>query len=186
MNPKSKWNKKHNERINLQEQPAPNARLKNLSPYFTGGSALDLACGLGGNSLFLARLNYRVEAVDISEVAVNYILEQAAKEQLAIFPLIGDLTEINTLHFKRNTFNLVVITYYLDRALFPFVKSIVKENGYFFMETFYMSPQNENQGVSNQYKLNSKELLSEFGNWKVLFFEENEQEGRQTIFCQKT
>jgi hypothetical protein len=41
------------------------------------------------------------------------------------------------------------------------------------METFYQSPQIENQGVSDQYKLQPKELLVEFGDWTVHFFEEN-------------
>ncbi|MDR6123102.1 hypothetical protein QFZ87_002699 [Bacillus sp. SLBN-46] len=53
------------------------------------------------------------------------------------------------------------------------------------METFYQSPIDENQGVSNQYKLQPKELLTEFGDWKVHFFEEVDNESRQTIFCKK-
>ncbi|ETI69093.1 class I SAM-dependent methyltransferase [Neobacillus vireti] len=185
MNPRIKWNHKHKERINQLEEPAPNDRLKTLCPYLTGGPALDLACGLGGNSLFLARLNFQVQAIDISDVAVKYLNEIVAKQKLAIYPKLCDLTEISNLHLQKNSFRLVVITNYLDRSLFPVVKSIVKEDGYFFMETFYMSPMHENQGVSNQYKLQPGELLAEFGEWKVLFYEENEPKGRQTIFCQK-
>lgn len=185
MNSKSKWNSKYKERLQNQEESLANPRLMNLSPYLTGGSALDLACGLGANSLFLARLNYQVQAIDISDVAVHALQEQAAKQNLAIKARVCDLTELTNHEWTDNYFNLVVITYYLDRALFPFVKSIIKQNGYFFMETFYFSPQKEGQGVSNQYKLRSGELLAEFADWKVLFYEENEQEGRQTIFCQK-
>ncbi|WHY84080.1 methyltransferase domain-containing protein [Neobacillus novalis] len=185
MNLRIKWNNKYKERINQREEPVPNVRLKNLSSYLTGGPALDLACGLGGNSLFLARLNFQVQAIDISDVAINYLQELAAKKKLAIYAQLSDLTEITSLNLPKNSFNLVVITNYLDRSLFPLVKSIIKEDGYFFMETFYMSPKHENQGVSNQYKLQPGELLAEFGDWKILFYEENEQEGRQTIFCQK-
>ncbi|MFF2445478.1 class I SAM-dependent methyltransferase [Neobacillus sp. NPDC058068] len=185
MDPRIKWNQKHKERINQLEEPAPNARLENLSSYLPGGQAVDLACGLGGNSLFLARLNFQVRAIDISDVAVNYLKEIAVKQKLAIYPQLCDLTEITNLNLQKNSISLVVITNYLDRSLFPLVKSIIKENGYFFMETFYMSPKHENQGVSNQYKLQSGELLAEFAEWNVLFYEENEQEGRQTIFCRK-
>ncbi|MFJ5717007.1 methyltransferase domain-containing protein [Neobacillus sp. NPDC093127] len=185
MNSRNKWNNKHKERISHLEEPKPNARLENLASYLKGGPALDLACGLGGNSLFLARLNFQVQAIDISDVAVNYLQDIAAKQKLAIYPQLSDLTEITTLNLQKNSFNLVVITNYLDRSLFPLVKSIIKEDGYFFMETFYMSPKHENLGVSNQYKLEPGELLAEFGDWKILFYEENEQEGRQTIFCQK-
>lgn len=185
MNTRKKWNTKYIERINQQKQPEVNPRLKNLSDYLSGGgTALDLACGLGGNSLFLARMNYQVQAMDISDVAINYIQEQAAKDDLNIHPQVADLTELNKLNLQKGTFNLVVISYYLDRSLFPTVKSLIKEDGYLFIETFYQSPQTENQGVSNQYKLQPRELLSEFRDWTVLYFEENEQEGWQSIFCQ--
>ncbi|SMQ81416.1 Tellurite resistance protein TehB [Bacillus sp. OV166] len=185
MNLKNKWNRKYKERINQLEAPMPNERLAILSPYFTGGSALDLACGLGGNSLFLARLNFQVQAIDISDVAVNYLEEIAGKQKLAIFPRLCDMTDMTHLNLNNSSFSLIVITYYLDRSLFPLVKSVVKDNGYFFMETFYKSPKKESQGVSDQYKLQPGELLAEFSDWKVLFYEENEHEGRQTIFCQK-
>ncbi|EKN67594.1 methyltransferase type 12 protein [Neobacillus bataviensis LMG 21833] len=185
MDSKTKWNTKYQERMNDLREPAPNPRLKDLSAYLIGGQALDLACGLGGNSLFLAEMKYQVEAIDISDAAINYIQEQVFINKLNIHPRVCDLTNGGDLHWKDNSYDLVVITYYLDRSLFPNVKRMIKEKGYFFMETFYQSQQFENQGVSKHYKLQSQELLSEFGDWIVLFFEENEQVGRQTIFCQK-
>lgn len=183
MNTRTKWDTKHKERLDQLDEPLPNPRLKNLSAYLNGGTALDLACGLGGNSLFLARMNYQVQAMDISDVAINYIQEKAAKYNLNIYPRVCDLTDLNNLKWYNSPYDLVVITYYLDRSLYPILKSSIKENGYFFMETFYRTEHNQTQGISNEYKLQSKELLSEFGDWQVLFFEENEQEGRQTIFC---
>jgi len=186
MDPKNKWNSKYRDCMNHFEEPRPNARLNNLSTYLIGGSAVDLACGLGGNSLFLAQMNYQVQAFDISDVAVGFLKDQVAKKQLSIRTHLCDLTEWKNLNLKKVSFDLGVITYYLDRSIFPFVKSIIKDNGYFFMETYYLTSQNEHQGVADQYKLRSKELLSVFEDWKVLYFEENEQEGRQTIFCQKS
>ncbi|MDR7078146.1 2-polyprenyl-3-methyl-5-hydroxy-6-metoxy-1,4-benzoquinol methylase [Neobacillus niacini] len=185
MNTRDKWNIKHLDRITQLEEPEPNPRLKKLAAYFKeGGTALDIACGLGGNSMFLAQSDYQVEAMDISDVAINYIQEQASKDNLAIQPQVADLTNVNAQNWL-NAYNVMVITYYLDRALFPVVKSSIKEGGYFFMETYYQSPETVGQGISEQYKLRSNELLDEFRDWKVLYFEENEQEGWQSIFCQK-
>jgi tellurite methyltransferase len=185
VNSMTKWNSKHKERLDQWNEPVVNPRLVNLSANLHGGKALDIACGLGANSLFLARLNYQVEAIDISDVAINYVQEQAKKNQLNIHPRVCDLTEFENINWPKNSFKLVVMTYYLDRSLFPVVKSLIQQDGYFFMETFYQTSQKQQEGVSNQYKLQSNELLSEFSGWKILYFEENEQEGRQTIFCQK-
>ncbi|WP_318502451.1 class I SAM-dependent methyltransferase [Bacillus sp. T3] len=185
MNSKSKWNKKYQERVVNLPKLTPNGRLTNLSPYLKGGLALDLACGLGANSLFLAQSNYEVQAIDLSDVAVNYLNEQAREQSLPIKVKVCDLTDKNELHFKQEKFDLVVITYYLDRSLFPLVKMTVKQGGYFFMETYFVSAENNNREISDHYKLLPNELLMEFGNWSVLFYEENEQEGRQTIFCRK-
>jgi len=185
MNIRNKWNLKHSNRINQLEEHLPNVRLKTNSHQLEGGLALDLACGLGMNSFYLAQQNYEVHAVDISEVAIQYVKEQATKHSLPIYPCLCDLTDCKKLKLAANTYDLVVITYFLDRTIFPLVKSIVKEKGYFFMETFYNSPLNKNQDISNEYKLQPKELLSIFDNWKIHFYEENEQEGRQTVLCQK-
>ncbi|WP_121613565.1 class I SAM-dependent methyltransferase [Mesobacillus foraminis] len=186
MDPKTKWNKKYNERLIHLETPVPNTRLIQLSSYLGGGTALDLACGLGGNSLFLAQLNYSVRAMDISDVAVKYLQSMAEKEGLAVSAVTADLENIPSLSFESNSFDLVVITYYLNRPLLSLVKSLLKEVGYFFLETYYHFPKNRNQKISSQYKLESNELLDHFKEWKVLYYEENEEEGRQTIFCQKT
>ncbi|WP_160723125.1 methyltransferase domain-containing protein [Bacillus sp. USDA818B3_A] len=92
-----KWNTKHSERIKQLKEPVANPRLVRLSPYLKGGIALDLACGLGGNSLFLAHKNYQVLALDISDVAIGYLKEQAAKNTLPIDAKITDLTKLDQL-----------------------------------------------------------------------------------------
>lgn len=182
MDPKQKWNNKYKERLQKEGEVSPNERLTGLAPYFQGGTALDFACGLGTNSLFLANSGFTVKALDISEVAIEHLKQQ---ENPFIDALVCDLTEKERLPLKDEFFDLVVISYYLDREILPFIKSVTKEGGMIFMETFYLSPEAKKEHVSDQFKLQPQELLTQFKGWHILFYEENEKEGRQTILARK-
>ena len=185
MDAQDKWNRKYMDKLTNQASPEPNKRLLEMASYLNGGTAIDLASGLGGNSFFLAELGYDMTTIDISDIAIDYVQEESAKRGLNIITKVADLTKERT-DLTSHRYELAVMTYYLDRSLFPLVKQVIKDDGYLFFETFYKQKAAWNEHVSNQYKLESNELLKEFGDWKILFFEENEQEGRQTIFCQNT
>lgn len=181
---KSKWNRKYQERLAMLAEPKPNKRLEKVAASLIGGGeALELACGLGGNSLYLAKKGYEVEAHDISDVAIGQLRNIACKEQLSIQSFITDLEAWDD--FSQKTFDIVVITYYLDRMLLSRIKPIIKEKGYFFMETYYNSPQTDKLSISEKYRLRPQELLNEFIDWQILYYEEAETEGRQTIFCRR-
>ncbi|MBT2684938.1 methyltransferase domain-containing protein [Bacillus sp. ISL-37] len=184
MDAQDKWNRKYMDKLTNQTSPEPNKRLLEMATYLNGGTAIDFASGLGGNSFFLAELGYDMTAIDISDIAIMYVQEQAANRDLNITTKVADLTKERT-DLTTRKYDLAVMTYYLERSLFPLVKQVIKDDGYLFFETFYKQKAAGNEHISNQYKLESNELLKEFSEWKILFFEENEQEGRQSIFCQK-
>lgn len=183
---KTKWNRKYGERLMNGEESLVNERLKKFEQYFPdGGMALDFACGLGQNSIYLAEQGFHVQSFDISDVAIQNLRAEASKKQLHVEAKVSDLTEWSNLSLSKDSFNLVVITYYLDREIIPKLKQVLDKSGLFFLETFYQSNKCHSDGVSDRYKLQSQELLVEFKDWQILFFEENEEEGRQTILCRK-
>lgn len=187
MDDKNKWNEKYRERLEDSNSSKVNDNLKKFAAYFQGGHAVDLACGLGGNSLYLAQLNYDVTALDISDVAVKHVQELADYHGLSVHATVCDLTKIANLPLKENHYDLVIITNYLQRDLFPILSKIVKENGLIFIETFYKTPNStdKNDHMPEKFKLNSNELLNVFHNWQILFYEENEFVGKQLIFARK-
>jgi SAM-dependent methyltransferase len=60
----------HYEKHSPAAEPRVNARLEEIATGLTPGEALDLGCGPGGDTLWLARQGWRVTAVDISGVAI--------------------------------------------------------------------------------------------------------------------
>ena len=71
---------------------------KELQDYFNKstrrGSLLDLGCGQGRDSIFLASLGYQVTAVDISKVGINQMLKKAQSRGLEIDGIVNDIQNL--------------------------------------------------------------------------------------------
>ena len=68
---------------------------KELQDYFNGypskGTLLDLGCGQGRDSIFLASIGYQVTAVDSSEVGVKQMMSQAQSQGVKIDGIVADV-----------------------------------------------------------------------------------------------
>ncbi len=56
-----------------------------------GRRALDVACGNGRNALYLAGLGFTVDAVDVSDVAIDALRSATSGRGLPIHPILADL-----------------------------------------------------------------------------------------------
>jgi len=72
------------------------------------GQALDLACGEGQNSRWLAERGWTVTGVDFSEVAIAKARQRAAEQALDVEFLCADLLEFEP---EVTTFDLVLVFY---------------------------------------------------------------------------
>ncbi|MDT0268228.1 class I SAM-dependent methyltransferase [Streptomyces sp. DSM 44915] len=94
----------------------PNTVLARETAELTPGAALDLGCGEGGDAIHLARLGWRVTAVDVSAVALERAAGHAAEAGVAdridwqrhdlaeTFPTGAyDLVTAQFLHFRDGT-----------------------------------------------------------------------------------
>ena len=138
------------------------------------GDALDLACGLGGNSLFLAEHDLHVDAWDISPVALAYLQTQAHQKSLSIATRQCDITP-NCLPPKH--YDVIVISRFLDRSLCNAIMVALKPEGLLFYQTFTRNKLDQ-QGPSNpDYLLDSNELLTLFSSLRLVFYQENARIG---------
>ena len=80
------------------------------------GTAVDLACGLGGNALLLANHGLATSAWDAAEIGLAKLQLFAAQQQLTVTTRQVDLeSDI----FPAQTFDIVTVSHYLHRPLFP-------------------------------------------------------------------
>lgn len=97
------------------------------------GEALDLACGLGGNAMLLARAGLRVTAWDLSPVAIAALGQHAAQEGLDITAEVRDVVAEPP---PAAAFDVIVVSYFLQRELAPVLYAALRPGGVLFYQTF--------------------------------------------------
>jgi SAM-dependent methyltransferase len=134
------------------------------------GAALDLAMGRGRHALLLARAGFRTYGVDRDRAAVRDAMIAAGGENLALFGWCADLT----MHpLPRSRFDIIVVTRYLQRDLFPAICAALQPGGVVLYETFTSGQRAHGTGpTSADHLLDAGELRRHFSGLEELFYEE--------------
>ncbi len=125
---RERWDRKYA----VREGPAhfrPRPLLTEHVQLLGGGRALDAACGFGGNALYLASLGYRVDAVDISGVALVQAQAEAARRGLPINFFQADLSR---WWVQPARYDLIVTFFFLNRELMPDLAAGLQPGGLLF------------------------------------------------------
>ena len=140
------------------------------------GKALDLACGLGANALFLAATGLEVHPWDISPVAIDKLNAIAQQQGYTLHTQCRDIVGHPP---EPDSFDLVVVSRFLERALCPAIAASVKPGGLLFYQTYTR----EHKGVGGprnpDFLLAKGELLELFRNLEVVAY----QEGGEAMFA---
>lgn len=135
-----------------------------------GARALDVAMGRGRHALPLANAGYRTFGVDVKFDAVRDAVHAAAAAGVSIRAWCADLTQ-SPLPAAR--FDLVVVTRYLQRDLFPALRDALVPGGVVVYETFTVRQRALGVGpTSPDHLLREGELRGYFDGFEVLFDEE--------------
>ena len=163
------WDYVYSEKSVANETPC-NVLKDNECLLRSGGHALDFASGLGGNAIYLVKKGYQVAAWDMSAVAVNKINEYAGAEKLKLKAEVHDLE--SNLPDVKNKFDVIVVSYFLDRKHLRYLYEILKKDGLLFYQTF-SGEQYQGQGPSRaEFRLKQNELLNVFSDMNLLFYRE--------------
>jgi tellurite methyltransferase len=139
---------------------------------------LDMGCGEGRNSFFLARNKFDVTAVDSSEKGIEKLNEFAKKESLEIKTSVADICDfikygdqfdaifgINVLQFinKQNIFDLI-----------NQIQSKTNPNGLNIISAFVAENQTQKEMTlsKDRYFFDEGELKKLYKDWEIIFYEE--------------
>ncbi len=103
------------------------------------GHALDVASGVGRHTLLLASRGYTIDAVDRDTVALTQLATAAQARKytgIATKPIDLELPAPNELDLGRETYDVILVFFYLARSLFPHLLTALKPGGMLVYETF--------------------------------------------------
>lgn len=107
----------------------PNQLLTGNRHLLTGGRALDVACGFGGNALYLASEGYQVDGVDASGVALAQAQAEAERRILTLRLVQADLAR---WWVPPDRYDLIGVFNYLNRGLEPVLAAGLRPGGLLF------------------------------------------------------
>lgn len=126
--------------------------------------ALDVACGTGGNALWLARHGWWTLGVDISDEALG--LARSAARRLGVDPRCHFLqVDLDVWRPPPHQFHLVLCFYFLDRSLWPALARTLRPGGLLIMQTFNRTWQAVRPTTNPDYLLAPGELLDLAAAW---------------------
>jgi SAM-dependent methyltransferase len=132
--------------------------------------ALDVAMGRGRHAVDLARAGFHTFGVDVKMDAVRDAKAAALASGMRVHAWCADLTE-HPLPSAR--FDIVLVSRYLQRDLFPSLRDAVLPGGAVVYETFTTAQCALGTGPrSPDHLLEPGELRTRFDGWDVLFYEE--------------
>jgi tellurite methyltransferase len=107
----------------------PKAFLCQHAHLLSMGRALDVACGFGGNALYLALLGYQVDAIDVSGVALAQAQTEAKRRGLRLNLVQADLTR---WWVPPRRYDAILVFFYLNRELMPRLAEGLRPGGLLF------------------------------------------------------
>ncbi|RXJ90650.1 tellurium resistance protein TehB [Arcobacter sp. CECT 8983] len=165
---KEKWNKKYKNTPELLDDRPQSYKLADVIKHTKGLDALDVACGSGRNSIFLANNDFKVTAIDISEVALDTLNKKNNPN------VKTKLVDLDTHSFDENKYDLIIMTNFLDRNIIPKLTKALKKDGVLFIETYMFHEENEKPPSNPDFLLKEGELKTFFDKKEVEILEYDE------------
>jgi tellurite methyltransferase len=161
------WDQRYRVGGEVQE---PSPLVVEFTRPLTPGSAIDLACGPGRNSLYLAERGWQVTAVDGSVTALDLLRRSNPSIDARLVDLEAGSENAGFI-LAPETYHLILCCYYLQRSLIPRIKSALRPGGLLIM-IVHVAGADEPRGTPT--RAYPGELRAFFPDWTILHYREGE------------
>jgi len=147
------------------------------------GQALDIAAGAGRHSLALARHGLQVDAVDISWHGLRLARQRALTANLSQGSQIRFIVaDVERPWLPHAGYEVILVSFFLHRPLFPLIKARLKPEGWLVYETFLTgsAPSSDGHGLRRDFLLEPDELNDAFADLEIRFYAENQDRAKAT------
>ena len=143
------------------------------------GRVLDVAMGRGRNAVYLAKMGFQVEGIDVSHEAVNNAMELARISGVDIRGIEADLE--GDYSIKNDAYDVIICFNYLQRPLIPDIKNGLRIGGMIVYETFIVDQAQFDKPRNPRYLLQHNELLRMFRDFRCLLYHEGIIDKRRAV-----
>lgn len=181
--PRRRWDERY---ANLapQARAEPTPFVAFCLPHLPGhGRALDIAAGAGRHTIALAQRGLRVDAVDISGQGLKLAQERALAA--ALTPgrqLRFILADIERPWLPHSSYDVILVSFFLHRPLFPLIKARLRPGGCLIYESFTIdqAAAPTDQPIRPDFLLKRNELRNTFSDFEILFYDEGGHHNKAT------
>jgi tellurite methyltransferase len=181
---RERWNQRYREGDHHTQADAwLDAHAHILRAPQAGARALDLACGSGRHTLWLAELGYSVDAWDISDVGLELLHAELKRrrEAGATLPVTTRQVDLETVTIPAQNYDLILDAFFLERRLFPEMIAGVRPRGLLVVRTLLHRTANEDRNPA--HLLAPGELSTRFSDLQILQLEEDPEAGHAGIIA---
>lgn len=169
-----RWNDRYSAPLEL---PAVSDCLKQYAHLLpTQGTGLDLACGLGQNSIFLTKHGLTMHGWDYSKAGLAQMARHCSLQKVEVNQRCINLM---STPWPNQQFDLICVTAFLDRTLCPQILSHLKPGGILVYQTFNQITDIVDSKVSKpsrpEFLLSQGELLVLFSELQPLVYRDDQE-----------
>ncbi|MFT5505783.1 MAG: tellurite methyltransferase [Gammaproteobacteria bacterium] len=165
---RDKWN--HRYANDSQRKSNPVSLLEAWLPKVKVGRALDVACGSGRNSLFIAEAGFEVDGIDISAEGLKIAKARSDQKNLAINWIESDLDQAYPFD---DCYDLIVVLWYVNLPLIVQLAHQLTLGGYLICEEHLQSDGQLIGPTNDAFRVAPNALKVAAGHLEILHYDES-------------